>query len=169
MENLWYSKKISPICQTEYQSPCKKPIPGNDKTVFNRCKYNPGRPRKVTERDERKILRMIPKLRRDIGNSFTWGKIKTEAGVSHISNRTVRHHLNKHGYYFRHSRKKGLVTAKDRLNCVTFSRKVLSRLTSEFWTEGISFYLEVVGFVHKFFYIFYVTCHNPIRNPIKKM
>ena len=92
---------------------------------------------------------MIPKLRRDIGNCFTSGKIKTEAGVSHISNRTVRHYLNKHGYYFRHSRKKGPVTAKDRLNHVKFAKKVLSRLTSEFWTEGISFYLDGVGFVHK--------------------
>ena len=92
---------------------------------------------------------MIPKLHRDIGNCYTSGKIKTEAGVSHISNRTVRHYLNKHGYYFRHSRKKGLVTAKDRLNRVKFARKVLSRLTSEFWTEGISFYFDGVGFVHK--------------------
>ena len=88
-------------------------------------------------------------MRRDIGNCFTSGKIKTEAGVSHISSRTVRHHLNKHGYYFRHSREKGLVTAEDRLNHVKFARKVLSRLTSEFWTEGISFYLDGVGFVDK--------------------
>ena len=105
---------MSPICQTECQLPCKKPIPANDNTVFDRCKYNPGCPRKVTEHDERKILRMIPKLSRDIGNCFTSGKIETEVGVSHISNRTVRHYLNKHAwFYFRHSRKKGLVTAKD--------------------------------------------------------
>ena len=92
---------------------------------------------------------MIPKLHSDIGNCFTSRKIKTEAGVSHISNQTVWHYLNKHGYYFRDSRKKGLVTAKDRLNHVRFARKVLSRLTSEFWTEGISFYLDVVGFLNK--------------------
>ena len=92
---------------------------------------------------------MIPKLRREIGNCFTSRKIKTEAGVSHISNRTVRQYLNKHGYCFRHSRKKGLVTAKGRLNHVKFARKVLSRPTSEFWTEGISFYVDGVGFVHK--------------------
>ena len=88
-------------------------------------------------------------MRRNIGNCFTSGKIKTEAGVSHISDQTVRHYLNKHGYYFRHSKKKGLVTAKDRLNHVKFARNVLSRLISEFWTEGISFYLDGVGFVHK--------------------
>ena len=34
----------------------KEPIPANDNTVFDRHKYNPGHPRKVTERDERKIL-----------------------------------------------------------------------------------------------------------------
>ena len=66
-----------------------------------------------------------------------------------MCNRLVRFYLNKHGLYFRHSRKKGLVTAKDRLNRVKFARKVLTRLTSEFWTKGVSFYLDEVGFVHE--------------------
>ena len=42
-----------------------------------------------------------------------------------------------------------MVTAKGRLNRVKFARKVLTRLTSEFWTKGVSFYLDGVGFVHK--------------------
>ena len=42
-----------------------------------------------------------------------------------------------------------MVTAKDRLNRVKFARKVLKRLTSEFWTKGVSFYLDGVGFVNK--------------------
>ena len=143
------ARKYPQFARRSVSHHAKKPIPANDNAVFDRHKYNPGHPRKVSERDERKILRMIPKLCKNIGNCFTSGKIKTEAGVSHISNRTVRHYLNKHGYYFRHSRKKVLVTAKDRLNRVKFARKVLSRLTYEFWTESIIFYLDGVGFVHK--------------------
>lgn len=99
--------------------------------------------------DERNILRVIRILRKELGNSFTSGTVRKEAGVAHVKKRTVRHYLNKNGYYFRHSRKKGLVTQKDRLNHVKFARKVLTRLTSEFWKEGVSFYLDGVGFVHK--------------------
>ena len=32
----------------------KKPISANDNAVFDRCRYNSGRPRKVTERDQKK-------------------------------------------------------------------------------------------------------------------
>ena len=52
------------------------------------------------------------------------------------------------GFYFRHSRKKGLVTARDKLNCVKFAQKGLARLTSEPWKQGVSFYLDR-GLVHK--------------------
>ena len=80
------ARKYPQFARRSISHHAKKPIPANNNAVFDRCKYNPGHLRKVTEHDERKILRMIPKLRRGIGNCFTSGKIKTEAGVSHISN-----------------------------------------------------------------------------------
>ena len=129
----------------------KLKIPTDDSPpVFDRRKNNPGRPSIVKERDERRLLRTIQTLRNQVGNTFTSGQIKEEAGLSHVSNRTVRHYLNKNNFYFRHLRKKGLLTAKDRKNRVKFARKLINRLySSEFWTEGISFYLDGVGFVHK--------------------
>ena len=143
------ARKYPQLARRGISCHAKKPIPANDNTVFDRCKYNPGRPRKVTECDERNILRMIPIYCRDIGNCFTSGKIKTEAGVLHISNQTVRHYLNKHSYYSDIPGRKVLSQLRINLIHVKFARKFLRRLTSEFWTEGISFYLDGVGFVHK--------------------
>ena len=127
----------------------KLPIPTDDTPLFDKRKTNPGRPRILTLRDERKILRTIPKLRREIGCSFNVPQIKKASGVNHISNRTVRYYLNKNGFFYRHSRKKGLVSAKDRNIRVKFAKKVISKLTSSFWNEGISFYIDGVGFTHK--------------------
>ena len=143
------AKKIPEFHETYYQSTCQITIPTSGSLPIDKRKYNRGRPRKLTERDERKILRSVVTLRKDIGPCFPSTKIEKESGVSHACNRLVRLYLNKHGLYFRHSRKKGLVTVKDRLNRVKFARKVLTRLTSEFWTKGVSFYLDGVGFVHK--------------------
>ena len=94
----------------------------------------------VRERDERRLLRTIHTLRKEVGNTFTSGQIKEEASLSHVSNRTVRHYLYESNFYFRHLRRKGLLTAKDRNNQVKFVQKLINRLSNEFWTEGVSFY-----------------------------
>ena len=105
-------------------------MPSNTIPV-DRLKYNPGRPRKLTVSDERKIIRMVRVLRKGLGDRFTFGTLRNESGVNQVKHRTVRYYLNKNGYHFWHSRKKGRVTPKDRLNPVKFARKVLTRLTSE--------------------------------------
>ncbi len=51
-------------------------------------KKRTGRPRKVTDRDERELFRVLKKLRKSDG-SLTSKKIQVEAGLTHISNRTV--------------------------------------------------------------------------------
>ena len=102
-------------------------IPTDDSPpVFDCRKNNPGRPSIVKERDERRLLRTIQTLRKEVGNTFTSGKIKEEGGLSHVSNRTVRHYLNKNNFYFWHLRKKGLLIAKDRKNQVKFGRKLIN-------------------------------------------
>ena len=110
---------------------------------------NKGRPRKLSERDERRVLRSIPELRRSEG-SFTSRRVATHAGLApNISNRTIRRCLNKHGYGYRQSRKKGLMTQEDRENRVKFCRKVKGLKCADFWKKYISMYVDGVGFEYK--------------------
>ena len=77
-----------------------------------KMKRKTGRPRKVTERDERELLRVLKNLRQTNG-CLTSRKLQVEAGLTHLSNRTVRAILNKHGYKYLQSRRKGLLTNND--------------------------------------------------------
>ena len=103
----------------------KKPI--GESLIDNR-KFNWGRPRKLTERDKRSILKTIPKLRSEVG-SFTSKRVKLEAGIGEdISNRTVRRCLNESGYKYRQSRKKGLLSKKDMIIRNKFAKKAKTNI-----------------------------------------
>ena len=80
---------------------------------------------------------------------FTAKRIRTETAVSHVSERIVRRCLNKHGYRYRQSRKKGLLSKDDMRKQKKFANSVLKMLPKHFWTEGVSFYFTSVGFVCK--------------------
>ena len=69
----------------------KKPI---DSPVHDRRKYNPGRLKKLSVQDEKMLLRTVLKLRDEL-KSFTARRIKSEANITHVGERTVRRHLNK--------------------------------------------------------------------------
>ena len=88
----------------------KKPL--NGEPVFDKRIMNKGRPKKLSIQDERSIIRTIPKLREELGN-FTSKRVQLESGVTHVSNRTIRNILNKEGYHYLRSRKKGLLHAGD--------------------------------------------------------
>ena len=113
-------------------------------------KNNPGRPRKLTIHDGRQIVRAVTKLRHTVG-SFTSRKVQLEAGLgTQVSNRTIRRHLNKCGYKYLRSRKKGLLLKSDLRKRMRFCRKIKMRnLGSEFWQRGISMYLDGKGFQYK--------------------
>ena len=125
---------------------CVKPIgeyPPVDKRKFNR-----GRPSKLTLQDKRAILRAIPKLRATDG-SFTAPRVAMEAGVAgKVHMRTVTRELNKGGYNYRRSRKKGLLTLADLK--AGFCRIIRKRkLGKEFWSKHIAMYLDGKGFQFK--------------------
>jgi len=81
---------------------------------------------------------------------FTSGKIQERAGIGHsVGNRTVRRCLARHGYKYRQSRKKGLLTGKDLVRRLKYARQHLKNTQANFWTEGIGFHLDGVGFAHK--------------------
>ena len=125
----------------------KKPF---NEEAHDKRKNNKGAPRKLTLRDQRLILRLIPILRRTEG-SFTAKRLAVEAGVADkVSMRTFRLFLNKSGYRYLRARKKGLLTHGDLKKRLTFCRRVKRLgLTDKFWKKGISLYLDGKGFAWK--------------------
>lgn len=111
-------------------------------------KLNRGRPRKLTLRDERKIKRALLKLRNETGN-FSSLRIQEETQLTHISSRTFRRHLNKLGFKYLQSRKKGLLTNADKKKRLSYARKFINS-DIDFWRHGIAFYFDGVGFAHKY-------------------
>ena len=118
-----------------------------DDTIDKR-KFNKGRPRKITPRMERIILRTVKRLRM-VQREFSSWKIQEMAGLGNqITNRDIRRCLQKHGYRYCQSRKKGLLSVKDKVRRLKFARKMI-KYPLEFWTHEIDFYLDGVGFAHK--------------------
>ena len=110
---------------------------------------NKGRPRLLTERDQRSIVRAIGSLREAEG-SFSVKRLRLEAGIDkRISDCTVRRCLNELGYKYLQSRRKGLMSRKDIKIRLRYARKVKRLLPNDFWTNGISFYLDGTSFTHK--------------------
>ena len=125
----------------------KKPINGDLAT--DKIKLNKGRPRKFTAHDERSMTRTIPKFRQ-LEGTFTSKRLQLECGAMHVSNRTFRRHLNRSGYKYLQSRKKGLRSRTDLKLRIQFCNRVLrQKLRQDFWNYGISFYLDGVGFEFK--------------------
>ena len=111
-------------------------------------KRNVGRPKLLTERDGRNIVRSIRQLR-EVSGRFSSRRVKMEAGITDVSDRTVRRHLNKRGYFYLQSRKKGLMSKADRVRRVKFAKNMLKKYPKDVWCNEIAFYLDGVSFVHK--------------------
>ena len=79
---------------------------------------------------------------------FTARRIKSEACIKHVSDRTVCRLLNKSNFRCLNCSKKGLLAKRDMRACSQFARKVIKFLPEDFWREGISFYFDGVGLTH---------------------
>ena len=132
--------------QTSLHRHSKKPIGQTFKDLRNE---NKGRPRLLTDRDNRKIVQSVKELRDTLGN-FTSTDLQKSSGIkeSKVSNRTVRRSLKRLGYNYDQCRKKGQLLEDDLKKRLKFARKCKAQPTN-FWTEGISFYLDGTGWVHK--------------------
>ena len=113
----------------------------------DRRKQNPGRPRKLTVRDERNILRAVRSIRKRY-TSFCVKQIQEETNLFSVSARLIRLYLNKHGYRYLQARKKGLLTEADKKKRVSFSKKWVNAGVN-FWKSEIAFYFDGVAFAHK--------------------
>ena len=151
-----HKEKNMKICQIAERYPsiprrtiswhANKPIELEE--VYDLRRINKGRPRKLTIRDERQILRAIPRIREKT-LSFAAPTVIAESGVKGVSNRTIRRCLNRHKLRYRQRRRKGILTPQDRRNRTKFARKCVKWLNDQHWTKRISFYLDGVGFVYK--------------------
>ena len=107
-----------------------------------------GRPKKLSEKDERRMLRRVKTLRKEFPN-WTAKRLMMECQVDGVSVRTITRMLNKSGYSYRQARKKGLLSASDRRKRVHFARKMIAEYPENVWTKIIAFYFDGVGFVYK--------------------
>ena len=125
-----------------------KPI---GETVEDRRHTNPGRPSVLSERDRRLILQQVPKLRKEKEGSFTLEDLRTDAGVpKEVSDSTLSRVLHKEGFALRNKRRKGVLTEKDLKVRLKFAKHANKILSTDVWCADISFYIDGVGFTHKF-------------------
>ena len=110
-----------------------------------------GRPKKLTDRDRRKLIRTINTIRNKDTN-FTVQRLLAQSGPlsCEISYRTIYREVKAAGFHFLPVRKKGVVTNGDRSK-KAFARecKKLLSTSPNFFTRSIAFYLDGVSFVHK--------------------
>lgn len=126
----------------------KKPI--NGEPVFDKRTDNKGRPRKISIHDGRQIVRQVHRLR-VTERTFCSPRVQHEAGMNHVSNRTVRRSLNRKKYGYLRTRRKGMLKLKDLPKRRKWCRamKMLSGSSKRYWTDNVSFYCDGVGFEYK--------------------
>ena len=137
------------------------------KRVAKECKVNPrsvyrllnepilqepkprggGRPPKVDERTRKRLVRNIPKLRK-VTSNWVCSDLLQLTDVNNISLRTGQRILNKNGYNYSTPRRKGILKQGDAAKRVKFAREWVTK-EDNFWKEGIAFYFDGAGFIHK--------------------
>ena len=159
----WYLKKYTElsyrriaeqcgISKSSVHRICTQKVFETTRNTMNAMK-NRGRPRKVSERDTRTLIRNLQNLRKNNVHVTVKGLVE-ESGLSFksASRRTFSRCLNRLGYSYYSARRKGVLTEKDKKLRCQFARKMQAEVSrnSEFWKHEISFYLDGVSFVHKY-------------------
>ena len=109
-------------------------------------KSNKGRPRKLDQRDERKVVRNLKRLWKQRA-SFSAKKIHEESGMKHVTVKAITRVLRKNGYRYLQSRKQGLLSEKAKKRRVKAAREV-KKYDQAFWRHSIAFHYDGVGFAH---------------------
>lgn len=112
-----------------------------------------GRPKLLSERNQRKLLRGLKTLRETSVN-FTVKDVIQESGLDPniAKRRTISTYLNRLGYRHFQARKKGLLNNSDKKLRIKYARraKKILKKSPNFYTKHVSFYLDGVSFVHKY-------------------
>jgi len=122
-----------------------------------------GRPKKLTVRAERYVMRELKKLRSSEG-SFSIARLMTVTGLSQedITIRSVSNLIRRNGYGLYQARKKGLLSKNDLKVRVKFARRMLKR-PDDFWCNDVAFYLDAISFIYK------TNPHDQARSPKSKI
>lgn len=140
------SKKVNVSIATIYR--CKKEGMKDLKPLAKRNRG--GRPKKLTNREERIILREIPKLRDQEGNFYA-NRLMERVGLNPkmVSSRTIRRFLKRKGYKYIQARKKGVLTDMDLTKRFRFAKYMKTAYNKDVWTSKMNFYLDGVSFFYK--------------------
>lgn len=119
--------------------------------IFDKRTINKGRPKKLSERDVRNILRQVEVLRAQNVN-FTIKRLRLAADVpKDVSDENVRRVLQRDTLGYRHAAKKGVLSKADLKKRLKFARTVKKKFSDgRIWTEGIGFYVDGASFTHKY-------------------
>ena len=140
LTNFLPKTKVHSVCCRRKVKPQKQPD-----------KKKGRRPRKVNKRGIRALTRPIDKVHID-NVDFTVKQLTVNAGISHLASReTFSRYLNENGFKFLQSRKKGLLSTKDRSLRLKIARKMRWKLTGrpDFWSKDVAFHLDGLSFVYK--------------------
>ena len=111
-----------------------------------------GRPKKLSDRDRRKLIRTIKTLR-DKDTNFTVKRLVAHSGLlsRDISYRTFYREVKAAGFDYLPARKKGVLTSRDRTKRKSFAQQCKKILSTKpgFFSRNIAFYLDGVSFVYK--------------------
>ena len=139
----WLAKKCKITSRTVYRI-LKEPIVQERAQVKGTLA---GRKRILSDRTEKRMIRTITKMR-DMNRNWIVRDLLKWCDINNISERTGQRILNRHGYAFLHSRRKGIVSESDTKKRMAFAKRFCHSVPS-FWQEGVAFYFDGVGFVHK--------------------
>ena len=93
---------------------------------------------------------IVARLRHEEGN-FNASNVMDRAGIlkHDVSVRTVTRLLNENGYFYLVTRKKGILTAADVENRLSYAKDCKKHRPKNYWTDQVSFYLDATSFAHK--------------------
>ena len=113
-------------------------------------RYKAGRPKKISLRQERRLVRGIKLLRTEEG-TFSSKRLMQRCSLREgdVSNRTIRRYLNINGFKYLQARKKGLISDKDKRERFKFARSMRRNYSRNVWEKEIAFYLDATSYVYK--------------------
>ena len=118
-------RRIAKKCNTsKSQGHCSCTNAGKTRTGGDHAANKGGRPRKLDQRGIQALIRTVKELPRKNVN-FTIKQLAQASRISQlVSRRTISCYLNQRGCRFLQMRKKGLLSAKDRLLRLQFARRM---------------------------------------------
>ena len=110
--------------------------------VLDKRKQNQGRSTKLSDRQKRNILRQVKVSDKEVG-TFSLKKVRVRDGIPpSVCTATVCRVLRNAGLKRSHAQRKGMLTKNDVKLRLKVAQKVRWKLSKDFETGGVGFYLD---------------------------